>query len=80
LTRLAALGTKHRHVAKVDQGIQAWVGYEDYVTTFATVAPIGTTAGYKLLAPETQASIASATGLHSKGRFIDKLHGSMEER
>ena len=72
---LAIAGFYQRLEAKIDKGIKSCVSQQEDTATLAAITAIGTAAGHKLFASETQAAVAAFAGFDADGGFINKLHG-----
>ena len=71
---LAALGAKLALVAKIDQGVQAFVGDQPDAAAGRAITPIRTAKWNEFLAAKADAAIAAIAGLDANTGFIDELH------
>ncbi|MNE53136.1 hypothetical protein D3C80_1478440 [compost metagenome] len=74
-TVLPALGIETAGVAIIHQGVEVAVGLEPDRAAVTAVAAIRTTIGHEFFAAKTHAAVATVTGLHMDGHFIDEFHG-----
>jgi hypothetical protein len=61
-------------VTIVEQGGEAFIHLQIYITAVATVPAIGATAGNKFLPPERKATASAVPGFNLYFYFIDKAH------
>jgi hypothetical protein len=59
---MAAFGLMLRIVTKMEQRIQALIGFEPNVTTYAPVTARGPTPGHELLAPKGCDTVSTVSG------------------
>ena len=67
-------------VLEIEQGALARVDLQDDMAAVASVAAVRTAARHVLLAPETAASVAAASGLHVNSRKVDEHEGYPGDR
>jgi len=68
------LGAKMALMAKIDERIQTLIGDQINTAAIAAIAAVRTAERDELLAPKTDATIASAACKDLDSRFIDELH------
>src|SRR5690625_2584858 len=71
---LATLSGETPRMAKIGQGIQAFVRLQPDIAASTAVAAVRTAFGHKFFAPETGAARSTIPGHDSYGHFIDELH------
>src|SRR5690554_1193265 len=73
-TRLAILGLVFALETVINQRVQSAVCFQVNGTAIPAVTAVGTTLGYILFPPETQAAMAAFTGFNNDGGFVYKFH------
>src|SRR6185312_5277044 len=71
---LATLGAEAALMTKVDQRVEAFVGYQPHVATIAAMATVGPAERNEFLAPETDAAVAAVAGVYGDFSFVDEFH------
>ena len=72
---LPALGEEMRGVAKWKQGVEVWIRDEDHAPSMSPITAVGPTLGDVLLAPKTDATIATFPTSDEDLGFIEQMHG-----
>jgi hypothetical protein len=72
---LPALGEEMRCVSKRKQGVEVWIRDEDHASAMSSIAAVGPALGDVLLAPKTDATIATFPTSDEDLGFIEQMHG-----
>ena len=67
-----ALADVARVITKVQQRVQRSISLQEHITTATTISARWTTAGHKLLAPESRNTVTAVTPLHVNLDAINK--------
>jgi hypothetical protein len=73
---LSSFGVVFLVVAKIEEGGELAVGFQDYIPAVSPVASVGATAGNKLFTAKTDTTVPSVPGLDEDFHFIDELDRS----
>ncbi len=60
-------------VPEIEKGCELGIGPQEYVSTFAAIAPVGAAPGNKFFTPEANASVPSVSRFDEDFRFINKF-------
>ena len=71
---LAILRLETTRVAVVDQGVEVFVGLEEYRAAVATVAAVGATLLDELLATKAHHAVTAVAGFYKYRNFVDEFH------
>ena len=61
-------------MAKINKGIQAFIGDQVDMAPISTIAAIGSSQRYRAFPSETETAISPLAGLYMYCRFVNKLH------
>src|SRR6056297_3970930 len=73
---LSVAGLEQPGMAKVDQRVEAGIGFQPDAAAVAAVAAVGTAFGDVFFAAETGAAVPAAAGTDFNFRFVDEFHGA----